>query len=53
MPEMNPPARTPEERRKDTLRRLEHDEDAWAATADVRPEPAGNRAGPSRSRPDA
>jgi hypothetical protein len=33
MPEMNPPARTPEERRKDTLRRLEHDEDAWVATA--------------------
>jgi hypothetical protein len=33
MPEMNPPARTPEERKKDTLRRLEHDEDAWVATA--------------------
>jgi hypothetical protein len=30
---MNPPARTPEQRRKDTLHRLEHDEDAWVATA--------------------
>jgi hypothetical protein len=33
MPEMNPPARTPEQRRKDTLRRFENDEDAWVATA--------------------
>lgn len=30
----NPPARTPEERKKDTLNRLEHDEDTWVSTAD-------------------
>jgi hypothetical protein len=29
---MTPPARTPEERRRDTLHRLVHDEDAWVAT---------------------
>lgn len=28
------PARTPEERKQDTLNRLEHDVDAWVATAD-------------------
>ncbi|MFF4037757.1 pyridoxamine 5'-phosphate oxidase family protein [Streptomyces sp. NPDC001816] len=28
-----PPARTAEQRKKDTLHRLEHDEDAWVATA--------------------
>ncbi|MGW0821386.1 pyridoxamine 5'-phosphate oxidase family protein [Streptomyces sp. NPDC002845] len=31
---MNPPARTPKQRKQDTLHRLEHDEDAWVATAD-------------------
>lgn len=31
---MNPPARTPEQRKQDTLHRLEHDVDAWVATAD-------------------
>jgi hypothetical protein len=30
---MTPPVRTPEQRRRDTLHRLEHDEDAWVATA--------------------
>jgi len=30
---MKPPARTPEQRKKDTLHRLEHNEDAWVATA--------------------
>jgi hypothetical protein len=30
---MTAPARTPEQRRKDTLRRLADDEDAWVATA--------------------
>ena len=29
-----PPARTAEQRRDDTLHRLDHDEDAWVATAD-------------------
>ncbi|MDG9689124.1 pyridoxamine 5'-phosphate oxidase family protein [Streptomyces sp. DH17] len=29
-----PPARSAEQRRRDTLHRLEHDEDAWVATAD-------------------
>lgn len=29
-----PPARTPEQRKLDTLDRLEHDVDAWVATAD-------------------
>jgi hypothetical protein len=29
-----PPVRTPEQRKADTLRRLEHDADAWVATAD-------------------
>ncbi|MFG5718001.1 pyridoxamine 5'-phosphate oxidase family protein [Streptomyces murinus] len=28
-----PPARTAEQRKKDTLHRLDHDEDAWVATA--------------------
>lgn len=28
------PARTAKQRKQDTLRRLEHDEDAWVATAD-------------------
>jgi general stress protein 26 len=28
-----PDARTPEQRKRDTLHRLEHDEDAWVATA--------------------
>ncbi|MGW1215166.1 pyridoxamine 5'-phosphate oxidase family protein [Streptomyces sp. NPDC002499] len=28
-----PPARDPEQRKQDTLRRLEHDEDVWVATA--------------------
>ena len=28
-----PPARTPEQRRRDTLHRFDHDEDAWVATA--------------------
>ncbi|GAT70191.1 pyridoxamine 5'-phosphate oxidase [Planomonospora sphaerica] len=31
---MNPPARTPEQRKQDTLDRLERDVDAWVATAD-------------------
>lgn len=31
---MNPLARTREERKNDTLHRLEHDVDAWVATAD-------------------
>ncbi|MEV6521105.1 pyridoxamine 5'-phosphate oxidase family protein [Longispora sp. NPDC051575] len=31
---MNPPARTPEQRRQDVLHRLENDVDAWMATAD-------------------
>jgi hypothetical protein len=31
---MTPPARTPGQRRQDTLNRLEHDIDAWVATAD-------------------
>ncbi|WP_405905100.1 pyridoxamine 5'-phosphate oxidase family protein [Streptomyces sp. NBC_00828] len=30
----NPPARTPKQRKQDTLNRLEHDEDTWVATAD-------------------
>jgi hypothetical protein len=34
---MTPPPRPPEQRKKDTLHRLEHDVDAWVATAD----PAG------------
>ncbi|SFQ20677.1 Pyridoxamine 5'-phosphate oxidase [Amycolatopsis arida] len=34
---MQPPPRPPEQRKNDTLRRLEHDVDAWVATAD----PAG------------
>src|SRR4051812_34195207 len=29
------PARSAERRKQDTLRRLEHDEDAWVATADA------------------
>ncbi|MFE0949760.1 pyridoxamine 5'-phosphate oxidase family protein [Streptomyces mutabilis] len=29
-----PPARSAEQRRRDTLHRLDHDEDAWVATAD-------------------
>ena len=29
-----PPARAPEQRKQDTLNRLEHDVDAWVATAD-------------------
>jgi Pyridoxamine 5'-phosphate oxidase len=33
---MNPPARMPEQRRQDTLNRLEDDVDAWVATADGR-----------------
>lgn len=32
---MNPPARTLEQRTKDTRYRLEHDIDAWVATADA------------------
>jgi len=32
---MNPPPRTPQQRKRDTLDRLEHDVDAWVATADV------------------
>jgi len=32
---MNPPARTLEQRTKDTRYRLEHDTDAWVATADA------------------
>ena len=31
---MTPPARTPQQRRADTLRRLENDVDTWVATAD-------------------
>ena len=31
---MTPPPRTPSQRKKDTLNRLEHDTDAWVATAD-------------------
>jgi hypothetical protein len=31
---MNPPARTPEQRKADTLGRLENDVDTWVATAD-------------------
>jgi len=31
---MTPPARTPRQRKQDTLSRLEHDIDAWVATAD-------------------
>jgi hypothetical protein len=30
---MTPPARTPEQRKHDTLNRLDHDIDAWVATA--------------------
>ncbi|WP_030607257.1 pyridoxamine 5'-phosphate oxidase family protein [Streptomyces fulvoviolaceus] len=30
----SPTARTPEQRKQDTLHRLEHDEDVWVATAD-------------------
>lgn len=30
----NPPARTPKQRKQDTLNRLERDEDTWVATAD-------------------
>ncbi|MFE6487216.1 pyridoxamine 5'-phosphate oxidase family protein [Streptomyces sp. NPDC057757] len=30
----NPPARTAKQRMRDTLHRLEHDEDTWVATAD-------------------
>jgi predicted pyridoxine 5'-phosphate oxidase superfamily flavin-nucleotide-binding protein len=32
---MTPPPRRPEQRKKDTLHRLEHDVDAWVATADL------------------
>jgi hypothetical protein len=32
---MNPPARTPKQRRLDTLNRLENDVDAWVSTADA------------------
>jgi nitroimidazol reductase NimA-like FMN-containing flavoprotein (pyridoxamine 5'-phosphate oxidase superfamily) len=32
---MTPPARTPDQRRQDTLNRLERDVDAWVATADA------------------
>ncbi len=31
---MTPPARTPKQRKQDALNRLEHDIDAWVATAD-------------------
>ena len=31
---MNPPARTPQERKRDVLERLENDVDLWVATAD-------------------
>ena len=31
---MTAPARAPEQRKQDSLRRLEHDVDAWVATAD-------------------
>jgi hypothetical protein len=30
---MTPPARTPGQRKQDTLNRLDHDTDAWVATA--------------------
>jgi nitroimidazol reductase NimA-like FMN-containing flavoprotein (pyridoxamine 5'-phosphate oxidase superfamily) len=32
---MTPPPRTPEQRKRDSLYRLEHDTDAWVATADA------------------
>lgn len=32
---MTPPARTPQQRKQDTLHRLEHDVDLWVATADT------------------
>ena len=32
---MTPSARTPKQRKQDTLARLEHDEDAWVSTADA------------------
>jgi hypothetical protein len=32
---MTPPPRSRQQRRQDTLRRLEHDTDAWVATADA------------------
>ena len=32
---MNPPARSAQQRKQDTLNRLEHDVDAWVATADA------------------
>jgi hypothetical protein len=32
---MTPPPRSPQQRRRDTLDRLEHDVDAWVATADA------------------
>src|SRR6266699_552432 len=32
---MTPPARTPKQRKHDALDRLEHDIDAWVATADA------------------
>lgn len=32
---MTPPPRLPEQRKRDTLHRLEHDVDAWVATADL------------------
>jgi hypothetical protein len=32
---MNPPVRTPKQRKRDALNRLEHDTDAWVATADA------------------
>jgi hypothetical protein len=32
---MTPPPRPPEQRKRDTLHRLEHDADAWVATADA------------------
>ena len=31
---MNPPARTPKQRKQDTLDRLQNEEDAWVSTAD-------------------
>ena len=31
---MTPPPRTPQQRQRDTLNRLEHDVDAWVATSD-------------------
>ena len=33
-PGSSPPARTPSQRKRDALNRLEHDTDAWVATAD-------------------